>query len=218
MSKLSKLSILVFVLAGMNAPAHAMPLGTSRSGLPTRSAFMAEGDVALAPLSHVRFCMDHGDECRNPLDGSASPATVDVEHFPLLDEVNRDVNARIRPQIKNAAIGWAINPGAGDCNDYAVSKRHELIARGIPASALRLAVVRTSWGEGHLILLVRTELGDQALDNLSSNILPWTVLSYRFLKVQSVRDASAWVSPVETRTVLATLRPTIEEDWFTTGR
>lgn len=218
MSKLSKLSILVCMLAGVSANANAIPLGASRGGLPTRSAFMAEGEGTLAPLSHVRFCMDHGEECTNTLEASASPATLDVESFPLLDEVNRDVNARIRPHMKNAAIGWAINPAAGDCNDYAVSKRHELIARGIPASALRLAVVRTSWGEGHLILLVRTELGDQVLDNLSGQILPWTALSYRFLKVQSGRDPAAWVSPVETRTTMATLRPTIEDDWFTPGQ
>lgn len=213
MSKLSKLSILVSLLAGVAGQADALPLGATRTGLPARSAFLAEGEAALAPLSHVRFCMDHVEECSSSLE----PATVDVESFALLDEINRQVNARIRPQTKQPEIGWAINPSAGDCNDYAVSKRHELIARGIPASALRLAVVRTSWGEGHLILVVRTELGDQVLDNLSGRILPWTALSYRFLKVQSVRDATAWVAPVETRTVLATLRPTLEDDWFVAG-
>lgn len=217
MSKLSKLSVLVCMLSSVAVQAHAIPLGATRTGFPTRSAFMAEGEAALAPLSHVRFCMDHRDECGSSLDPSASPATVDVESFPLLDEVNRQVNARIRPHMKNAAIGWSINPSAGDCNDYAVSKRHELIARGIPSSALRLAVVRTSWGEGHLILVVRTELGDQVLDNLSGQILPWTALSYRFLKLQSARDAAAWVEPVATHTVMATLRPTLEDDWFVPG-
>lgn len=217
MSQLSKLSILVSMMAGLIVQAEAMPLGATRTGIPARSAFLSEGEVALAPLSHVRFCMDHVDECSGSLEPSASPATVEVESFAVLDEVNRQVNARIRPQMKQPKFGWAINPVSGDCNDYAVSKRHELIARGIPASALRLAVVRTSWGEGHLILIVRTELGDQVLDNLSGRILPWTALSYHFLRVQSARDAAAWVTPVETRPVLATLRPAIEDNWFVAG-
>ena len=40
--------------------------------------------------------------------------------------------------------------------------------------ALLLSEVATSWGEHHLILVVRTSAGDLVLDNLTSQIRPWT--------------------------------------------
>jgi predicted transglutaminase-like cysteine proteinase len=45
-------------------------------------------------------------------------------------------------------------PSSGDCNDYAVTRRHDLIARGWPARSLLLAEVITSWGEHHLVVVV----------------------------------------------------------------
>ncbi len=51
------------------------------------------------------------------------------------------------------------SPASGDCNDYAVIKRHELIARGWPARAVLLSEVVTNWGEHHLVVVVRTFSG-----------------------------------------------------------
>jgi predicted transglutaminase-like cysteine proteinase len=60
----------------------------------------------------------------------------------------------------------------GDCNDYAVTKRHMLLQRGLPAKALRLSAVRTGSGTGHLVLLAVTSKGELVLDKLTDAILP----------------------------------------------
>ncbi len=151
-------------------------------------------DVALAPLSFVRFCMDHGQECE-PGTVPGAVITLTGETLESLDLINRSINRRIRPVTKAYVGGlgrWAVNPSAGDCNDYAVTKRHELVKKGFPVSALLLAVARTSWGEGHLLLIVRTDRGDLVLDNLETTIRPWNHTDYAWIKRQSPIDPLRW--------------------------
>jgi predicted transglutaminase-like cysteine proteinase len=114
----------------------------------------------------------------------------------LLRRVNRSVNDSIIPVLKSSgpslAGGWTIAPDMGDCNDYAVTKRHELLARGLPSKALRLSVVKTASGIGHLVLVVVTTRGDIVLDNLTQAIRPWQSTDYRWLKIQSATDPRYW--------------------------
>ena len=85
-----------------------------------------------------------------------------------------------------------VGPRAGDCNDYAVTKRHELLARGWSARSLLLAEVAIDSGEHHLVLVVRTGDGDFVLDNLSAHIRPWSKMSYRWLRIQSPKNPNYW--------------------------
>jgi predicted transglutaminase-like cysteine proteinase len=114
----------------------------------------------------------------------------------LLKRVNQTVNAAIAPMLKTYGPelkdGWTIAPEMGDCNDYAVTKRHELQQSGLPARALRLSVVKTASGIGHLVLVVSTTKGNLVLDNLSEAILPWQSTDYRWIKIQSANDARFW--------------------------
>ncbi len=79
-----------------------------------------------------------------------------------------------------------------DCNDYAVTKRHELLESGLPSKALRLSVVKTASGIGHLVLVVATTKGDLVLDNLTEVIRPWQNTDYHWLKIQSATDSKYW--------------------------
>lgn len=83
-------------------------------------------------------------------------------------------------------------PVSGDCEDYAITKRHKLIAQGWPIRSLRLAVARTAWGEGHAVLVVKTSDGDLVLDNLTSAIKPFQKSGLRFLKIQSEDNPRMW--------------------------
>jgi predicted transglutaminase-like cysteine proteinase len=80
----------------------------------------------------------------------------------------------------------------GDCNDYAVTKRHELLENGLPSKPLRLSVVKTASGVGHLVLVVVTTKGDIVMDNLTEVIRPWQSTDYHWLKIQSASDAKFW--------------------------
>jgi predicted transglutaminase-like cysteine proteinase len=114
----------------------------------------------------------------------------------LLNRVNRDVNNSIAPTPKSYGSdlreGWTIAPSMGDCNDYAVTKRHELLESGLPAKALRLSVVKTASGVGHLVLVVVTSKGDIVMDNLSEAIRSWQSTNYQWLKIQSASDPRFW--------------------------
>lgn len=175
------------------SPATALPFSPMAPTLPPAVSQVPFGAEALAPLSYVRFCI------RNPQDCEAAADRADL--MPVLamsdlDEVNVRVNRSIRPRRKVAEFGignWVVNPTSGDCNDYAVTKRHELLKRGWPANRLMLSVVETSWGEGHLVLTVRTENGDVVLDNLRSRVLPWHSTGYRWIKLQSSENPANWV-------------------------
>jgi predicted transglutaminase-like cysteine proteinase len=156
---------------------------------------IVEASPALAPFQHVRFCLRYPSDCKS------EPTEIDhidlsVENSELLKRVNRDVNAAIIPTVKNHGPelqdGWTIAPSMGDCNDYAVTKRHELLQGGLPGKALRLSVVKTASGIGHLVLVVVTTKGALVLDNLTEAVRPWHSTDYHWLKIQSASDARFW--------------------------
>jgi len=60
------------------------------------------------------------------------------------------------------------------------------------SKALRLSVVKTASGIGHLVLVVVTTKGDIVLDNLTEVIRPWQSTDYHWLKIQSATDAKFW--------------------------
>ncbi len=79
-----------------------------------------------------------------------------------------------------------------DCEDYALAKRRALIEAGWPASTLLMSVVREANGDGHAVLLVRTDRGDLVLDNQDGAIRLWSETPYHFVKRQSQADAGQW--------------------------
>lgn len=188
------LMLLFAILAGGLLPGGAGAKGR----LPHEAAVPAslvEASLTLAPFQHVRFCLRYPGDCRS---NQAEDERINLtdEMSALLDRVNGSVNAAIAPIHKsygrNLAEAWTIAPLAGDCNDYAVTKRHELLRSGLPAKALRLAAVKTRSGIGHLVLLAATTKGELVLDNLTEAIVPWQEADYLWMKIQSAEDARSW--------------------------
>jgi predicted transglutaminase-like cysteine proteinase len=182
--------IVACLLFGIAAGADARPLPDPHFSVP-----IEEISPALAPFQHVRFCLRYPDDCKSdPSDAVEIELTAAATD--TLNQVNRDVNAAIIPIQKNENFDindrWTIAPAEGDCNDYAVTKRHNLLQNGFPARALRLAVVQTNLGIGHLVLVVATTRGNLVLDNLVESIRPWQSTKYRWLKIQSANDARYW--------------------------
>ncbi len=120
-----------------------------------------------------------------------------VRRWLDLVEVNSDVNHSIIPQADNSGpVGdkWLISPSHGDCNDYAVTKRHELLARGWPSRALLLAEVVTAWGEHHLVLVVHTQQGDFVADSLQPHVYVWANANYQWVRIQSPANPQFWAN------------------------
>ncbi|MBY0383493.1 MAG: transglutaminase-like cysteine peptidase [Xanthobacteraceae bacterium] len=191
-----RLFLILFPAAAATCGFSANANARSRFVLDTPTITMInEGSPSLAPFQHVRFCLKYPIDCKNDL-ASGNRIELDDETMALLKRVNHRVNASIQPRTKsygdNLGDGWSISPYAGDCNDYAVTKRHELLTHGFPSHALRLSVVRTAWGEGHLVLTVATTKGDYVLDNLTESIRPWQNTNYQWVKVQSASNPKFW--------------------------
>lgn len=177
--------------------ALAIGVGGLAHGLKSSPAiqYVVARGPTLAPFAHVMFCVRQPGECQES-DGAAV-AEVDAKNMAVLSSVNRAVNRAIRPKNDVARDGsgddWELSPASGDCEDYAITKRHQLIAQGWPARSLRLAVVKTSWGEGHAVLVVKTSEGDLVLDNLTGAIKPFQKTGLRFLKIQSDENPRMWL-------------------------
>lgn len=155
-------------------------------------------NFTLAPMAYTQFCLRYANQCKqHHIVFRGGPVRMTGERWDDLKRVNRSVNASIVPEPNTEGLAgekWIINPSHGDCNDYAVSKRFELLKRGWPARALLLSEVVTAWGEHHLILVVRTTVGDLVLDNLTPQIRPWADAPYRWVRMQTPKNPNYWAS------------------------
>ena len=135
-----------------------------------------------------------------------------ADNDAYLDDVNRRINQVIAPATDLELYGveefWTIPTAKGDCEDYALLKRRVLIARGWPASALLLTVVRDQQGEGHAVLTARTNQGDFILDNKEPNVKLWHETPYRFIMRQSYMNPASWMSLDPEQTWQSTLPAT----------
>jgi predicted transglutaminase-like cysteine proteinase len=153
---------------------------------------------APAPAGFVSFCLRFPDQCMTPKNAPATVALSPAQWLQL-QEVNQVVNLAIKPMDDQRHYGraeyWNIpTDGFGDCEDYALTKRRDLIADGLPAPALRIAVVLTQRNESHAILTVATDHGDYVLDNLSNAIQSWDQTGYQWIERQDPAKAWGWVS------------------------
>jgi predicted transglutaminase-like cysteine proteinase len=126
---------------------------------------------------------------------------LDRENWALLNRVNRSVNRSIRQASDQSVFGQAdywqapTRAGAyGDCEDYVLAKRQALIAAGVPAAALSIAIVETRWGESHAVLLVAGNTGEVVLDSLSSWISRWDRVDYTWRERQAPGQVFEWVT------------------------
>jgi predicted transglutaminase-like cysteine proteinase len=152
----------------------------------------------LPPLAFTQFCLTYAEECKpSQLLFRGGRLKLTAARWAELDRVNRTVNSSIRPERNSqgpAGEKWLLGPILGDCNDYAVTKRHRLIARGWPARAVLLSEVVTVSGEHHLVAVVRTSEGDFVLDNLTDRILPWSHKPYQWVRIQMPGNPNYWAS------------------------
>ena len=197
MRKISTLAAVAVAvtLAGLqyaNAGLLGMPMG-----LQSAIQHIKFEATTLAPMAYTQFCLRYEDECRTRIMFRGGPVQLTAERWDDLKEVNKAVNEDIIPKRNELGLAgetWLISPDRGDCNDYAVTKRHELLDRGWPARALLLSEVIVSSGEHHLVLVVRTKRGDLVLDNLTSQIKPWSRVPYRWVRIQKPNNSRLWAT------------------------
>ena len=161
------------------------------------SGLMMTGGITSQPIGHYEFCKANPAECTIRT-RDRGPEDMSGDLWKSIVAVNVAVNASIRPMNDYDVYGkdevWAYPNGVGDCEDYVLEKRRDLMRQGLSLSNLLITVVRKSDGEGHAVLTVRTSKGDFILDNLMDSVRPWDQTGYRFLKRQSSDHTGRWVS------------------------
>ncbi len=145
--------------------------------------------AAITPLSLQYFCAKNRQECRG---GGSGQVTMTPNLMAVLKQVNVHVNRAIRPQA-DASDVWSLNPTAGDCEDYVLSKRSLLIRNGVSAGSLRIAYTHTRRGEPHAVLVVRTSQGDYVLDNLNNSVKTLRQSGYN-IRSMSSSDPTRWTA------------------------
>ncbi len=181
--------------ANMRSPVRATSFGLPRwlGANVDRISFNAP---VLAPMAFVRFCNRYPQDCKiGKMAFRPTPVTLTKARRAELAQVNRDVNREIVPQENNNGVmaeEWLVAPRKGDCNDYAVTKRHKLLARGWPSRSLLLSEVIIPSGEHHLVLVVRTREEDVVLDNLSQTVRPVSQIHYQWVRAQQAGNPKFW--------------------------
>lgn len=159
----------------------------------------ARAQDASAPIGWIGFCRANPADCQPARDATRGPLRLTSSVFALLARINSEVNAAIEPESDQDQYGveehWTYPvSGRGDCEDYVLEKRRRLIARGLPASALLITVVRDRAGAGHAVLTVVTDRGDYVLDNETDEIRLAAATGYAFVKRQSPAHPNRWVA------------------------
>lgn len=174
---------------------HSFSLAPSSKRSPS---YMRIYGNAQAPYGFVRFCDGFPEECQATSGSNDARFEATPERLSELDDVNRSVNKSIEPATDMEIYGvnelWTLPTDRGDCEDFALMKRHILIQRGWPASGLLMTVVRDEKNEGHAILTARTTQGDFVLDNKNDEVKLWTQTPYHYVMRQSYINPKVWVS------------------------
>ncbi len=170
---------------------------------------MVTGGLTSQPIGHFEYCKREARDC-NIRARSHQPVKLTRARWAEMVEANARANSTVRPVTDLEYYGteefWVMPDEAGDCEDFALMKRAELMRKGWPASALLITVVRQNNGDGHAVLTVRTDRGDYILDNLNSRILPWNETEYSYLKRVSVAHSGQWEKIIDSRTLVGAVR------------
>jgi predicted transglutaminase-like cysteine proteinase len=211
-TRLSSGFFFLTISVAIAAPANAasvnsfLPFKTFSSTKTQAQPFLRHWQPVLAPFGHVRFCLDHPDQCaRKRVSIRKQGVAMTPDRLAQIARVNAEVNRAIRPTgALEGPTGdtWSLAPRAGDCDDYAVTKRARLLAMGFPSDALLLTQV-TARGENHLVLMVRMKGATFILDNLASAPREVNLDRLAVLRLQSPHDPNLWMRPVDSAPLIA---------------
>lgn len=147
-----------------------------------------------APNGAKQFCKNYPAQCKFKV---SRQSELTDDQWYIVQKVNRDVNKAIKPTSDSRYYNgehWSIDSDQGDCDEYALRKRHELINSGIPQNKIKIAVVKGGplrQGERHAITTVKFKGIWYALDNKIKTVIPVKNTGYVMIK-HSNRSLTRW--------------------------
>ncbi len=193
------MTIKTVLIAGALLAGVMTPLATA-TAQDSRHAYAQINGDSTPPIGWVQFCstQEGRGDCEVPVLRSAD-APLDERRWRELLAINATVNRDVEPVTDidqwGVAERWSYpTTGRGDCEDYVLEKRRQLISAGWNRQSLLITVVRDKKGDGHAVLTVKTDRGDFVLDNQEAKVKLWTETGYRFIKRQAQEHPNRWVS------------------------
>lgn len=146
-----------------------------------------------APEGFAGVCARYTWACAQSGRGTPSAGAA----IAVAQRVNSSVNRTTREIADSVQYGreeyWALPTGrGGDCEDFALAKKRDLIGQGIAPERLLIATVLDRARKPHAVLVLRTDAGDFVLDNLTDRILGWRETGYTFLRMQNPDAPGRW--------------------------
>ncbi|MCA0906648.1 transglutaminase-like cysteine peptidase [Ruegeria marisrubri] len=146
------------------------------------------------PSGAANLCAEYKWACAEKRSVSMSSQ----QELKVVEQVNRRVNRSTREVTDQSQYKmterWALpTDRGGDCEDFALLKKRDLIHAGVDPSKLLIATVLDTRRVPHAVLVYRSSNGDLVLDNLTNRIKPWTATRYLFLRMQDPNRPGRWV-------------------------
>ncbi|MEM7318516.1 MAG: transglutaminase-like cysteine peptidase [Pseudomonadota bacterium] len=160
----------------------------------SEGAFITSISASPPPSGAQNLCRQYNWACTT----KASVSLSHQQEMQIVQRVNRQVNASTREvtdqsQYKMREM-WALpTTRGGDCEDFALLKKRDLIKAGIDPRKLLIATVLDTRRNAHAVLIYRSASGDLVLDNLTNRIKPWKATRYLFMRMQDPKQPRRWV-------------------------
>ncbi|UUV07770.1 transglutaminase-like cysteine peptidase [Ruegeria sp. YS9] len=146
------------------------------------------------PSGAANLCAQYNWACA----GKRSVSMSSQQELKVVEQINRRVNRSTREVTDQSQYKtterWALPTArGGDCEDFVLLKKRDLIHAGVDPSKLLIATVLDTRRVPHAVLVYRSSNGDLVLDNLTNRIKPWTATRYLFLRMQDPNRPGRWV-------------------------
>jgi len=150
---------------------------------------------APAPSGAQSLCRTYAWACARAAAQTSSPEDQLQRVSAVNARVNRSVRAVEDDRQYGVAEYWALPTRVGgDCEDFALLKKRELVSLGIDPRRLLIATVLDRQRNPHAVLVFRSDKGDLVLDNLTDKIRDWRATHYVFLQMQDPDRPTGWVN------------------------
>lgn len=174
------------MLVGLAAPQPAQA---------SNAPFLSTKGRVAPPSGAQSLCKAYHWACATARSGGA----VTAGQMQIVREINTRINRRYREIGDRQQYGvterWAMPTSrGGDCEDFALAKKRELIRYGIDPQRLLIATALDRRRGAHAVLIFRSDQGDLVLDNLTNRILNWQKTGYIFMRMQDPNRPSQWVN------------------------
>ena len=157
--------------------------------------FIPHRGGAPAPSGAQALCQTYSWACARAGNQSATSADQLRRISAVNVRINRSVRAVEDDRQYGVAEHWALPTKiGGDCEDFALLKKRELVLQGVDPRRLLIATVLDRQRNPHAVLVFRSDTGDLVLDNLTDQIRAWRETRYMFLQMQDPDRPTGWVN------------------------